>query len=219
MPIHWQIMDRGRRLTDGVRNQIETCVVDAVEIVEQKCPDLDADLSIIATDIYTDPRWYRSGKAFGPGYAQIELNPDHPRFKPDWEDEAAPLVIHELHHCLRWAEKAAEWTIGEVIVLEGLAMLAEETSGKHALFYGKPPRSQVLDRLCKKAFVHSGSAEGEDTSWFRAMEIEGEKLEAPVNYHIGKAMMEVSLDAMGLDAFQAAKVPTATLLNAWKASV
>lgn len=218
MPVYWKVMDRGRRLSDASLKRVETCVKAAVHILEQKCPDLDADLALIPTDILEHPKWYRSGKAFGPGYAQVEFNPDHPRFDTDWEDEGAALVIHELHHCLRWKDASTKWTIGEVIVLEGLAMLAERASEKRALDYGEPPSSKILEELCEKAFLHRTSPEGEDTSWFRAMHVDSEVLDAPVNYYIGKTMMEVALDALGLDPFQAIKVPSSTLLSTWKAA-
>ncbi|MEL6800188.1 MAG: DUF2268 domain-containing putative Zn-dependent protease [Pseudomonadota bacterium] len=190
----------------------------AINTFRTYAPTLIADLAIVPTDIYIDPRWYRSGKAYGPGYAQIEFNPDHPRFETDWDTECGALVLHELHHCLRWKHVGPRWTVGEVVVLEGLAMLAESTSGFRPMDYGDAPPASVLSNLCKKAYLARSESESAEPAWFRSTEILGVDLDAPVNYHLSKKMMREATRALGLNPFQAAGVSCETLLHAWKSA-
>ena len=166
------------------------------------------------TDIYDDPRWYRSGKAFGPGFAQIEVNTDHPRYSSEWSGEGEALVLHELHHCLRWPYVRGPWTIGEVTVLEGLAMLSEGKGSSQPLDYGTPPRPDVLRALCERAWRERASPESDETAWFRDRRCEAGELDAPVNYHVGRTMMQRALDRLGVDPFGAAGMPMEKLLAA-----
>lgn len=213
MGVNLHIMDKGRPLGDRCRIRVLTPINAAIATLMRYAPALDADLVIIPTDIYSHPRWYRSGKAYGPGYAQIEFNPDHPRFETEWDTEASALVIHELHHCLRWPF-VSNWTIGEVIVLEGLAMLAEGWDGHQAMDYGNPLPTPVLDKVCMRALEEREREETEDTRWFRDTCVGDIFLDAPVNYQIGKRLMQLATTKLNVDPFQAASLPTETLLRA-----
>ena len=215
MPVHVAIMDRGRPLSEPVRRQVLDQVKLGVAVVERHAPDLDVDLSVVPTGIYDHPRWYRSGKAFGPGYAQIEFTPDHTLFDSEWPREGAALVIHELHHCLRWPRSGSDWTLGDIVVLEGLAMLAEEADGTPPLDYGTPPSTEALSNLCARVWEERDRAECESTAWFRATKVDEEELDASVSYHVGRHMMKRAVRALEVDAFAAASLPTATLLDAW----
>lgn len=211
-------MDQGRPLADSVKERVLRPVEEAIRSLRSNAPELKADFAIIPTDIYVDPRWYRSGKAYGPGYAQLEFNPDHPRFESDWETECGALVLHELHHCLRWKHIGPKWTLGEVVVLEGLAMLAESTDGFQPMDYGAPPSDSVLSELCERAYSARSVGESAETAWFRSTEIHGVELDAPVNYHLSKKMMQEATRALGLNPFQAAGLSSETLLRAWKSA-
>lgn len=217
MTIQLHLMDRGQPLNPTLRDRVLDPIQAAVRTIATYVPAFDADLVIIPTDIYTHPRWYRSGKAYGPGYAQIEFNPAHPRFDTEWDREAGALVLHELHHCLRWPH-VARWTVGEVIVLEGLAMLAEGVDGFLPMDQGDPPPDPILTELCYRAFAVRWDEESAATSWFRNTSVGGTVFDAPVNYHIGKAMMAKALTALDLDPFSAANRPAETLLQAWAAT-
>lgn len=218
MPVHVAVMDRGRGLPEWVRNHVLDQVMLGVAVIERHAPHLDVDLAIVPTDIHDHPRWYRSGKAFGTGYAQIEFNPDHPLFESEWPREGAALVVHELHHCLRWPHSGSRWTLGDIVVLEGLAMLAEATDGLEPLDYGPPPSAEALTDLCARVWDERGRAETETTAWFRETDVDGEDLDAPVNYYVGHHMMTRAVGVLEVDAFAAALLPTATLLDAWNAT-
>ncbi|MEP3636041.1 MAG: DUF2268 domain-containing putative Zn-dependent protease [Paracoccaceae bacterium] len=214
MTVHLHLMDRGQKLSDSNREKLIRPVRSALSVLQKFAPELDADLVVVPTDIYCDPHWYRSGKAFGPGFAQVEVNTDHPRFARAWEEEGEAIVLHELHHCLRWAHISGPWTIGEIVVLEGLAIMAEGFGSSSRTNYGAPPSDAQLDMLCDRAWEEREQCESEATGWFRSIDVKADTFTSPVNYFIGQVMMERALDRLGLDPFEAAMLQTSVLLEA-----
>lgn len=99
-------------------------------------------------------------------------------------------------------------------MLEGLAMLAERAGGLQVMDYGAAPSTPVLEALCRRAWRARNQAESAQTAWFRSCSSDDGDHDVPVNYHIGLHMMERAVRQLGVDAFQAARLPAATLLAA-----
>ncbi|MEM8850339.1 MAG: DUF2268 domain-containing putative Zn-dependent protease [Pseudomonadota bacterium] len=212
MAIHLHVMDRGRRLDPGTRASLLGPIQLAIREIKDRAPDLEVDLSVVPTDILDERFSCFRGVAYGPGAALIEVNPDHPKYADVWPEGGTALTVHELHHCLRWPHIGPEgWTLGEVAVLEGLAILAEEVVGP-PITSAPDPRS--LPMLCDRLWAERHKVESEETAWFRADEADGTATELAVNYLIGRAMMRKALAELSLDPFEAAYLPVEDLLAA-----
>ncbi|MEM7641248.1 MAG: DUF2268 domain-containing putative Zn-dependent protease [Pseudomonadota bacterium] len=212
MAIHLHVMDRGRRLDPKARETLLDPIRTAVQEIMAHAPDLDADLSVVPTDILDRRFRCCRGIAYGPGSALIEVNPDHSQYVEDWPRGGTALALHELHHCLRWPYIGREgWTLGEVAVLEGLAILAEEAVGQ-PITSARDPRT--LPALCDRLWAERHKVESDETAWFRASEADGQPTDMPVNYLIGRAMMRKALAELALDPFDAARLPVEDLLAA-----
>ena len=64
------------------------------------------------------------------GMIQLTFDPACPAFEPSLGAPLARTVLHEAHHCARWAGPGYGATLGERLVSEGLAYrFAREISG------------------------------------------------------------------------------------------
>lgn len=122
------------RLDSRIATEIEAGLDDAVRALSRHIEVENVDVVIQLHE------WGVSGRAYGPESFTIFVNPSDPDLV-DWDrDRFRHLCIHELNHVLRWRhlqlETFADWTPGEVLVLEGLATHCE-------IFLGCPSYPQL----------------------------------------------------------------------------
>ena len=151
MPFELHILDARNRLSQVQKQAIERGVKEGVARIEAHHPVNDIDLVVQLADFQS-----YNGRAYGPESATLWFNPDDFDVDEDTYLHVAHLTAHELHHVIRWASlniKTHEnWTVGEVLVLEGMSTQAEEMLGlppSNAVM--NLPRDLVLDLLDKVA--------------------------------------------------------------------
>ncbi|MBM2577355.1 hypothetical protein JQC91_13685 [Jannaschia sp. Os4] len=124
MTIRTHILDAGglfgRRLP-----KVNRTVDAAVTYVCKRSRLTNVDLVVQPTDFGRDrmavDAFCMSGHSVHVGIEREALTSD------DWEDDLYRAVVHELHHALRWRH-VRRWTVGEALVLEGLALLADQAA-------------------------------------------------------------------------------------------
>ena len=68
------------------------------------------------------PETGTTGQAMRPGLFSLTIDPDNPNFARSLRDgDLRRTVAREAHHCMRMAGPGYGWTLGEVLVSEGLA--------------------------------------------------------------------------------------------------
>lgn len=93
------------------------------------CQAADRRVSLPAIDIVVQnvprsgiPELGMGANAYRPNCFSLTLDPHHPRFADSVAEGAVQrLVVHELHHCLRFAAIGWNHTLGDALVSEGLA--------------------------------------------------------------------------------------------------
>jgi Predicted Zn-dependent protease (DUF2268) len=102
---------------DAIRDGIERARLRAAGCVE--LPVLD--LVVQAVKDGGIPELGHVGHAPRPGAIFITLDPDNPNLVRHMGEAFERMVVHELHHALRWDAVGYGRTLGEAIVSEGLA--------------------------------------------------------------------------------------------------
>lgn len=137
MPVDLHILDARKRLSQFQRTAIERGVREGVARIEAHHPVSDIDLIVQLADFQS-----YNGRAYGAESAILWFNPDAFEVDEDTYLHVAHLTAHELHHVIRWAslkiKTHEDWTVGEVLVLEGMSTQAED-------MLGLPPSNAVMD--------------------------------------------------------------------------
>jgi len=76
----------------------------------------------------------------------ISIDSKHKIKEPDLES----IILHELHHAIRWRKPGFGKTLAEVMITEGLATLFEEESTNRTPIYAKVKYSSKSLELFKK---------------------------------------------------------------------
>lgn len=86
----------------------------------------------------------------------VSLNPRHSHFKDSLKNELLFMLIHELHHTIRWQKQVEVDTLLEALIFEGLAdhFAMEITGRKKPTIY-----SSALTREQKEFFLKKASEE------------------------------------------------------------
>ncbi len=162
MSVNLTIANSRGRLDPAIVTAIQSGLDGAVSAISDhvEVRNIDVIVQLHEWDVY--------GRAYGPESFTIYVNPSDPKLR-EWDGERFKhLCIHELNHVLRWRhlrlDTFADWTPGEVLVLEGLATQCE-------MFLGCPSypqleiQSELLDPLLKRIAPHISSKYA-DTDWF-----------------------------------------------------
>lgn len=102
---------------------IRRTLVDAVAHVEDRSTLADVDVVVQPLDSGRD-QFPIAAFTMGPHNIHIGIERSQLR-GDDMEADLFRAAVHEMHHALRWRHRGPIWTVGEVVVLEGLALLAD----------------------------------------------------------------------------------------------
>ncbi len=207
MSIRVQILDSGGFF--GRRRALIRRTIDAaLAHVHAICGLTDVDLVIHPNDHGPDQFCI---SAFTMGPHNIHIGIERSQLSSDeLEADLYRTLVHELHHALRWRHVARKWSVGEVIVLEGLALLADERAAG--------PHDDIARPLSDPDAALSYLARFRDAdvaahrAWLYAPEPAQPGGAARV-YTIGRMLMERAIDARGLGPWAAAAIPADDLLD------
>ncbi len=199
MPVDLHIMDKAKLFSDAEHSMVLNVLRDTLAKVETYCALGDLDLVIFPTENYTHPEGYRGGFTFSANCLEISVNPKHSLFAKRFEIEFPALILHEVHHCLRYRHVAV-WNVGELVVLEGLAMSAESAFGDKPLPKESSMSDEALLQLCRKACETQDDEGFEKTMWVYGRDSDEE---TPHIYLIGSKLVSSALGVLGKNAFEA----------------
>ncbi len=209
MAVDIHIMDKSGLFSPAQRDRVLVMINDALANVGLCCAIPDLDIIVFPTENYDHPEGYHGGYAFGPNCFEVSINPSHKLFETRFEIEFPGLVLHELHHCLRFPH-VKTWTVGELVLLEGLAKRAELAFGNEQLPLDSAlPFSARLD-LCQQALDKRNDHGHGNTVWVYARNSDEE---SPHLYLIGDMLVSAALQNLQMNAFQAVDAKADFLLN------
>jgi len=185
----------------------------AVTHVEAVSDLTDVDLIVHPTDFGRDQF---SIAAFTMGPNNIHIGIERSQLSSeDLEPDLLRTTVHELHHALRWRH-VGRWTMGEAVILEGLALIADHAVGGPQDGVDRPLADVVeaLDFVAR----HRDEPLENHRNWLYTSEPEQPGAIARA-YTVGLLVMRNALSELELDSWQAAKLPAATLLDAGEETV
>jgi len=123
------------------------CLNDTYERAKRVMPLPSVDV-VVKAGTYVIPEKGHLGYCPEPGLIYITVDPEHAAFCKNDAQSLERMFAHELHHAARWAGPGYGFTLGEVIVSEGLA-------GHFSLelFGGKPELWESLDPEMVKPYA------------------------------------------------------------------
>ncbi|MEM7711833.1 MAG: DUF2268 domain-containing putative Zn-dependent protease, partial [Pseudomonadota bacterium] len=122
MTIRLHVFDAGGHFGRALP-KIKRTLSAAIEHVRAASTLTDVDMVVHPVDFGSDQY---AISAFTSGAHNVHIGIERSELSSDdLEDDLYRAVIHELHHALRWRYLEKRWTVGETIVLEGLALLAD----------------------------------------------------------------------------------------------
>ena len=124
-------------------------VSDALKRIQEFIEVSDLDVMLVPTPNLSHPRFPVSGYCHNDHAVDCSVNPDHPMYETTFDVEVPRSMVHEIHHALRY-RFAGPWTVGENLVLEGLALCAECSTGCPPVEFEALPKD-VLKSLISKA--------------------------------------------------------------------
>ena len=206
MSIRVQILDAGgffRRRLPLVRRAVQQ----AVAHVESVSDLSDVDLVVNPTDFGRDQF---SIAAFTMGPHNIHIGVERSQLSSDdLETDLFRTTVHELHHAARWRE-IGKWTVGEALILEGLALVADHAAAGPQDLTDRPLEDVggALDYMVanrrEKLEAHR--------SWLYTSE-PTQPGAIPRVYTVGFLLMDAATRRLGLTAWEAAKLDAETLLE------
>lgn len=157
--------------TSGDLRPWREAIVREVEIAQNAIagiaplPALDILVQRLADEVI--PETGTTGQAYRKNLLSLTLDPDNPNFERSLRSgDLRRTVTHEAHHCLRMAGPGYGWTLGEVLVSEGLA-------GQFVSHvFGTPPElweSAVSEELLKANLPSDealASSDYDHAAWF-----------------------------------------------------
>jgi Predicted Zn-dependent protease (DUF2268) len=209
MPVDLHIMDKAKLFSDAEQSMVLNVLKDTLAKVENCCPLGDLDVVIFPTENYTHPEAYHGGFAFSANCLEISVNPKHCLFATRFEIEFPALILHELHHCLR-VRHVKVWNVGELVVLEGLAMSAESAFGDRPLSTDSSMSNEALLKLCRKACETQDDEGYEESKWVYGRDSDEE---TPYIYLMGSKLVSSALGVLDKNAFEAVGESSRKLLG------
>ena len=209
MPVDLHIMDKGKLFSEAERSMVLNILRATLAKVENCCALGDLDVVIFPTENYTHPEGYHGGFTFSANCLEISVNPKHSLFAKQFETEFPALILHEVHHCLRYRHVKA-WNVGELVVLEGLAMSAESAFGDRPLPTASSMSDEALVKLCRQACETQDDAGFEKSMWVYGRDSDEE---TPYIYLIGAKLVSSALDVLDKNAFEALGESSRNLLG------
>ena len=190
-------MGKGKLLNAKASSRVLECVHETLSKLEALHPITELDLVLFPSFNLTHPRWFRTGMCHSANAVEISFNPNHDLFDSRLEVELPPLILHEVHHALRYRH-FDQWTIGENLILEGLARCAEGVLGDVPMDYNPQLPQDKLKELCTKAANEMDITDPEKFYWIW----ESYSNDHVSNmYHVGYWFAQTALENLNKNAF------------------
>jgi hypothetical protein len=207
MSINTHILGDTAWRSHPMRPRVEAVVQSASGRLSKEFGVTDVTLVVFPTPNLTDPRWPVSGMCHNANAVECCFNPDHPGFASKIEAELPRAIVHEVHHALRY-RFAGPWTVGENLVLEGLALCAEEQFGIPSQPFETLPQDVSAQLLARAQRDHAVPINPDgDSSRFNWIWEHHSAKHVSNMYYIGKALVAPALATTGLSAFAALDRP------------
>jgi|GEM_PF-3778069 len=213
MSVHIHLMGAGQMADAALRAEVMSLAEGVVAELEARLTLAPLDIALFPTPNLMDARWFRSGICHS-GYAvECCFNPDHPLFHAGFRTELRRILIHECHHAVRMRQ-VDRWTVGENLVLEGLALTAEADCGLPPEDFPPPPDEAVTPLLERAARDWDNSMGPEDDIAAFDWIWKSHSPEHVANmYHIGREIVGRALKSGGQDAFSSVAQPRSWCLE------
>jgi hypothetical protein len=208
MPATMHMMGPEQFQSAEQRSRVMDCFAQTLAAIEEIHPIDRMDIVLFPTSNHVDPDNFIGGMCHNTHAVECSFNPDHPKFESEYRTNLPALLIHEVHHALRY-RYAGPWTVGENLVLEGLAMAAEKQFGYGLPNYGEPLPKKALKKYCEMGFRDrhnpiNPAADPKTYSWI--WQQHGDKYTANM-YHAGYRIISNALDDLALTPFAAIALP------------
>ncbi|MEM9910609.1 MAG: DUF2268 domain-containing putative Zn-dependent protease [Pseudomonadota bacterium] len=182
-------------------------VRDALQRIQELVEVSDLDVMLVPTPNLSHPRFPVSGYCHNDHAVDCSVNPDHPRYEKTFDVEVPRSIVHEVHHALRY-RFAGPWTVGENLVLEGLALCAEGALRCPPAEFEALPKdvhhSLVTKAHQQKSFPINPNEDHRKYNWIW----EANSPDHVANmYYVGRHIVETALANTSEDAFSAIKKP------------
>lgn len=205
MTIRVHILDAGNAFGRR-RGMIAAAIGRATRYVHERCALADVDLVVQPMDFGTRQAPI---DAFTMGPHNIHVGLERSSLSDDeLEPELVRTVVHELHHALRW-RRVNRWTVGEAVVMEGLAILADQGVAGPAENLDRP-MSDVHGAL-EYLRAHQGEPLQDHRRWLYTSEPDQPGAAERV-YATGRHLMQASLRRLHESPWNAASRPGDELL-------
>ncbi|MEM7643133.1 MAG: DUF2268 domain-containing putative Zn-dependent protease [Pseudomonadota bacterium] len=207
MTIRTHVFDAGGHFGRALPT-IRRTLAAAVDHVSQVSALDNVDMVVQPVDFGTD-QYPIAAFTSGPHNIHIGIERSQLRSE-DLEDELYRSTIHELHHALRWRHLTKPWTVGEMVTLEGLALLADHAAAG--------PQDEVDRPLSDpdRALADLAAIRCDPLSRHRAWLYSSEDAQpggVGRVYALGALLMSAALARLSLDPWTAADRPARDLLD------
>lgn len=119
--VKFHILNAGGTLDSHIE-LIETAFEESLSLLPDGFITVGIDVTFQDLASWVVPEIGIVGHTYSGHLVQISLDPKHDLKKND----LVKIIVHELHHAVRWQNVSFNKTLGELIVSEGLACLFEE---------------------------------------------------------------------------------------------
>ncbi|KIT14647.1 DUF2268 domain-containing putative Zn-dependent protease [Jannaschia aquimarina] len=205
MTIRVQFLDPGglfRRKAPLIRRT----VAEAVEYVQSVSDLSDVDVIVHPADHGPDQFLISS---FTSNPHHIDLGIERSQLSSEeLESELFRVAVHELHHAKRM-RAFSRWTVGESVILEGLALLADHVASGPQDEVDRPLAN--VQEAVDYVLAHRNEPLAGHRNWLYSPEPEQPGAVHRV-YTVGHLLMTGALKRLDLNAWEAADLPAEQLL-------
>ncbi len=156
-----------RGTLDSYKERVDQAFRSVARLVEPITSPIALDIVVQAIPGGAIPDIGHVGYCSRPGLILLILDPDNPNLANHMGESLERMIAHELHHAMRWDSVGHGKTLGEALVMEGLAgrFVLELYGGCGEPWELELPRSS-LKRFAAAALPQLHSTQYDHGKWF-----------------------------------------------------